>query len=135
MVLKTLGDFAVEECVTHHFEKDGKWFWYCLTCHTGSGKRHEHLRGHKREGDAAVGAKYHRNAKRVIRQEKLYRAWWWKEVMTTQDLDYFLRLWQTHWGVLPPPEDPDDLMASVQSDNYLWNFMVKLQTKWTSTTN
>jgi len=65
-------DFSVEECVTHYFEKDGRWFWYCLTEHTGSGKRREHLRGHRLEGDVKVAIKYHTKAKRNNRQG---RAW------------------------------------------------------------
>lgn len=124
--LKQLSDFPVEECVTHYYEKDGKWFWHCITCDTGSGKRREHLRGHKGEGDAKVATKYHRNAKRMERQQKAMRAWWWKEIMTTTDLDYFVRLWQQHWQIMTWEEDPSDTMATVQSDNYLWNYMIKL---------
>lgn len=126
MVLKKPSDFPVEECVTHFYEKDGHWFWHCMTCNTGSGKRHKHLNGHKNEGDAAVATKYHRNAKRLERQQKLYRAWWWKEIMTTKDLDYFIKLWQSHWGVMNTVTDPEDIMASVQSDNHLWTYMVKI---------
>lgn len=124
--VKTFDDFTVEECVTQYYEKDGKWFWYCMTCHTGSGKRPQHLKGHKGEGDALVATKYHRNAKRVQRKMELYRAWWWKEIMTTQDLDYFLKLWTTHYPEIKRDVDQEDLMATVQSDNCLWDYMIKL---------
>lgn len=123
--LKSFKDFEVEECVTHYYEKNGKWFWHCMTCDTGSGKRREHLRGHKGEGDAEVATKYHRNAKRLERQQVLYRAWWWKEIMTTTDLEHFKALWLTHWGSYLD-EDAEDVMASVQSDNHLWQYMTGL---------
>lgn len=123
--LKKIEDFSVPECVTQYYEKDGKWFWYCMTCDTGSGKRREHLRRHKGEGDAKFATEYHRNAKRIERRQKLYRAWWWLEVMTTTDLEYFIALWRA--GNNPEiKDDPSDLMAVVQSDNHLWEYMVKL---------
>lgn len=125
--MKQLNDFEVQECVGHFYEKDGMWFWHCMTCNTGSGKRHKHINGHKRDGDAAVALKYHRNAKRIGRQEKLYRAWWWREVMTTADPDHFAKLWLTHhWSSEIGEHDIGDVMAKVQSDNYLWGHMVKL---------
>lgn len=119
-------DFSVEECVTHYFEKDDRWFWYCLTEHTGSGKRRKHLRGHMREGDVKVAIKYHTNAKRRVRQNRVWLAWYYKVIMTTKDLDYFLRLWAVRFP-LPEQTDQEDLMARIQSDNYLWQYMLGLQ--------
>ena len=119
-------DFDVIGCVTHHYEKDGMWFWHCMTCNTGSGKRHKHINGHRLEGDAAIATKYHRNAKRLERQQELFRAWWWEQIMTTADVEFFVALWEDHWGVKIWDEDPSDIMASVQSDNHLWEYMKKL---------
>lgn len=123
--LKAPENFEVSECVGHFYEDSGSWFWHCVTCDTGSGKRRTHLRGHKREGDAAVALKYHRNAKRMQRQQKLYRAWWWREVMTTADPELFAALWLAHHWEIAQGE-VCDVMASVQSDNHLWNYAAKL---------
>lgn len=46
--------------------------------------------------------------------------------MTTTDLEYFEQLWNNHWGVSLRDCDPSDVMASVQSDNHLWEYMKKL---------
>lgn len=124
--LKKIEDFSVPECVAHYYEAlPNAWFWHCLTCDSGSNKNKRHPNGHKHEKDAKEGMKYHSNAKRMERQQKLYRAWWWLEVMTTTDLEYFIALWRA--GNHPEiKDDPSDLMAVVQSDNRLWEYMVKL---------
>lgn len=124
--LLTLDDFEAEQCVTHYYEKDGRWYWYCMTDDTGSGKRKQHLKGHTKPGDAAVAAKYHRNAKHRARKQKAYRAWWWNAIMTTTDLDFFVALWENHWGARIWDEDPSDIMARVQSDNDLWEYVKRL---------
>jgi hypothetical protein len=128
MTVITMEDFEVVECVTHYFQHDnGKWLWHCLTCNTGSNKYSRHSKGHKLEGDAATGAKYHTNAKRMERRQACYRAWWWREIMTTRDSDHFMKLWISNkYFRHHEPDDPSDLMSTVQSDNNLWNYMLKL---------
>lgn len=103
-VLLNPSDFEVEECLVQYYmheawqEHPGKWFWHCLTCDTGSGRRAKFRRGHQQEGDAKVASKYHRNQKRKNRQGAAWYKWWYKSLMTTTDLELFAALWNQRNG-------------------------------------
>lgn len=78
-----------DACITEVFYKEDikRWFWYCMTCHSGGdkwinsryalrGKRK--TSGHKRKSDAETGATYHRrdilkHKARLARYEKYVR--------------------------------------------------------------
>lgn len=123
-------DFEVVECVTHHYQEETegrrpKWLWHCLTCDMGSNKYQRHPNGHRIEQDAITGATYHRNAKRMERQQECYSAWWWKQIMTTTDVEFFTKLWGNHH---PAHRlqclDMGGVMARVQADESLWDFAI-----------
>jgi len=66
----------VEECVTQTYEKDGRWWRYCLVCDDGSNKFGKHPRGHATEADAKMSARMHARDKTAARLAKArYRDW------------------------------------------------------------
>lgn len=97
-------NFEVEDCLVQYYQHEewqehpGKWFWHCLTCDTGSGRRLKRRWGHKLEGDVKVASKYHRNQKRKNRQQTLWREWWFENLMTTTDVEFFGKLWNARFG-------------------------------------
>ena len=120
--------FEVVECVTQFYRADnGRWVWSCMTCEASSKSWGRPHRGHKLAADAATGAKYHRNAKRMQRQAECYRAWWWRQIMTTSDLDHFMALWRGYFTSSRFEDfEASDIMACVQADDDLWNYMTKM---------
>jgi len=127
-------DFEVEECVTQYYydEKARGWRWHCIVCDTGTQIQKHGRRLHKCEGDAAVGAKYHRNQKKMTRQANRWRAWWYNELMTIKDIEAFRKHWQAYWWDHWPPM-PDDkaleVMTRIQADEH---FMELAKKYWTA---
>lgn len=94
-------DFPVTECVTHHYFDEVKgpgWRWYCLTCDTGTQVRKHGRRLHRLEGDAAVGAKYHRNQMRRNRQAERARAWHYQCLLNARTVAEFAKAWGFMYG-------------------------------------
>lgn len=122
-------DFEVEECVTHYYysEDERGWRWHCLTCDTGTQVQKHGRRLHKLEGDAAVGAKYHRNAKKLQRQKERWRAWWYHKIMDIKDLEEFRNHWRSYWWDHWPKLNEIDLdgMNRIQADEYLMGMAKK----------
>lgn len=125
-MLRRSEDFPVIECVTRHYFDDVKgpgWRWYCLTCDTGTQVRKHGRRLHKLEGDAMVGAKYHRNQKRRNRQGFRWRAWWYQEMLACTDVAEFEKHWLRyhHSGFHPDMalEEKERIMREIQADPYI----------------
>lgn len=96
MELLRLEDFDVELCVANFYQKDnGRWWWHCLTCNTST-QKNKHGKGHKSEAQAREGMTSHINAMRFQRQAKAWKTWWWKQLMTTDSLEYFEKLWNQY---------------------------------------
>lgn len=121
-------DFPVIECVTHHYFDEVKgpgWRWYCVTCDTGTQVRKHGRHLHKLEGDAAVGAKYHRNQKRKFRQERRWQTWWYQEILKPMPVEEFERLWRHYFrsgfGEQMTVEERTRVMLEVQADPWLVN--------------
>lgn len=112
------GPVDVEECMTHFYEDDhGRHWWHCLTCDDGSNKHGRHHRGHKRQDDAAMGARMHRQDKLSVRRDRAYRALWWAEIAETASLARFIDLWESMYGTWRPtvPGDPRSELECMQA--------------------
>src|SRR6476469_5963275 len=112
MEIKKPEDFEVEECLVQFYQRDelnkGRdlgnypnrgWWWHCLTCddatakYTKDGRRRKlRAHGHRTESDAMCGATMHAKQKRFNRQARAWNNWWWMEILTTRDLNYFREL-------------------------------------------
>lgn len=91
-------EFLVLDCVTHFFEKDRRWFWYCLTCDTGSDKHTQRYKrrrgpGHRTDVAAAEGATTHAADMKRNRQVKLWNNEVWRRISVVEDLAEFKYLW------------------------------------------
>lgn len=120
--VKWPSDFPAIECVSHYFERDGKWFWYCVSCHTGSGKRKAHKKGHKTRESAFEATKMHSKEMRIAQQHNQWKAWWYAELLTTDDVEYFAKLWTMEYGTRIDIVDFTKVMKNVQGDSYIRKF-------------
>lgn len=124
-----LEDFEVTECVTHFYFDEVKgpgWRWYCLTCDTGTQVRKHGRRLHKLEGDAAVGAKYHRNQMRRNRQAFRLRAWNYRRLLAARTVEEFEKAWGFMYAGISssfardmPHEERERIMREIQAEKWL----------------
>lgn len=104
-------------CVPEIYEKDGRWWRYCLTCDDGSNKYRRHPRGHRSRGDAEMSFRDH--SRQLDRNRKAIAAYnrWRTAVLATDDWTYFNELWHArHPGIQLMPETPERvvLMHEIQ---------------------
>lgn len=134
--IKKPTDFEFEECQTQVFQKRDTtttsghfyWYWHCFGCHTGTQKTRlhpdgyqvsKHVKGHRLQSDAFMGAAMHAKAVVKVKQERAWLEWWWKTFLNTDDPDYFVALWKVRYGeTFHIREDKDirELMELMQND-------------------